>query len=416
MIDAVLMVILLSACASLPMHTSVPESLSNQASVTGFPEHIRFWADEAPSNIGTLVKERLAAYRAANQMYYQKHKAYPALHYLAISGGASDGAYGAGLLNGWSETGERPDFAIVTGVSTGALIAPFVFIGPQYDAKIKELFTTTSSKDIFKGNVWSVLNGIFGGLALTDDTPLAQKIEESITPKIMAEIAAEHRKGKRLFIGTTNLEAQRGMIWDIGAIALSNHPEALKLIHKIMLASASIPGIFSPVSIDVTAGGNRYNEIHTDGGVISQVFIYPLKLQRSVIDEFVHYHMERHLYIIRNSKVTPQYELLEPGLFAITTRSINTLGKYQGIGDLFRIYVGSQRDGVSYNLSYIPADFSAESTELFDPAYMRKLFHLGYQIGKQPKHWMKKPPGVDYVPSSPKDHKNIKARITTRGL
>jgi predicted acylesterase/phospholipase RssA len=390
--------LLLSACATPPLHTAVPESASHQASVSGFPSSIRFWADEAPSNIGAMIRERIAAYRTANQSYFQKNKTYPPLHYLAISGGAYDGAFGAGLLYGWSETGKRPYFAIVTGVSTGALIAPFVFIGPEYDSKIKELFTTTNSSNIFVGSAWSVLDGITGGLALTDNAPLARKIEEAITTEIMEKIAAEHNKGKRLFIGTTNIEAQRGVIWDIGAIANSGNPAALTLIHKVMLASSSIPGVFSPVFINVEVDGKSYSEIHADGGVTSQVFIYPLKLQRSVIDEFVHYRLDRHLYIIRNSKVTPEYKTLEPGFFALSQRSIETLTKYQGLGDLFRLYVGAQRDGVDYNLAYIPADFTAESTEVFDPEYMSKLFDVGYSLGTQPNHWMKKPPGVDYLP------------------
>ena len=396
------LLLFVSACATIPLHTAVPESVSNQASVSGFPANIRFWADEAPPNIGGLIKERLAAYRAANQIYFEQHHAYPPLHYLAISGGAYDGAFGAGLLSGWSQTGRRPDFELVTGVSTGALIAPFVFIGPEYDAKIKELFTTTNSDNIFMSSAWNVLDGITGGLALTDNAPLAKKIEEAITPEIVEKVAAEHRKGKRLFIGTTNIEAQRGVIWDIGAIASSGNPDALKLIHQILLASASIPGVFSPEFIDVEAGGKHFSEIHADGGVTSQVFIYPLKLQRSVIDEFRQYHLERHLYIIRNRKITPEYKPLEPGFFALSRRSIETLTKYQGLGDLYRLYVGTQRDGIDYNLAYIPADFSAESKEVFDPEYMSKLFDLGYATGKQPNLWMKKPPGVDYLPDNNK--------------
>ncbi len=394
------LLLLLSACATIPSHTSVPESQGAEISVSGFPASIRFWADEAPPNIGPMIRERIAAYRTANQDYYKKYRSYPALHYLAISGGAYDGAFGAGLLYGWSKSGKRPDFELVTGVSTGALIAPFVFIGPEYDETIKKLFTTTNSDSIFMSSAWNVLEGITGGLAITDNTLLATKIEEAITPEIMQKVAAEHRKGKRLFIGTTNIEAQRGVIWDIGAIASSGNPDALKLIHQILLASASIPGVFSPVFIEVEADGKRYSEIHADGGVTSQVFIYPLKLQRSVIDEFVKYDLDRHLYIIRNSKITPEYKSLEPGFFALSRRSIETLTKYQGLGDLYRLYVGAQRDGLDYNLAYIPTEFKAESKEVFDPSYMSKLFDLGYEMGNQPNPWMKKPPGVDYLPAN----------------
>ncbi len=397
---ASLFLLLLSACSVAPVHNALPEEVADQVTVSGFSKDIRFWADELPANSETLVMKRLEDYRQANQDYYTKFHTYPPLHYLAISGGAYDGAFGAGFLYGWSKTGARPDFEIVTGVSTGALIAPLVFIGPQYDEIVKKLFTSTNSDAIFMTSVWNVLDGVTGGLAISDSTPLANKIEEVITPHIMAEIAREHQKGKRLFIGTTNIEAQRGMIWDIGAIATSGNPKALSLIHQVLLASASIPGAFLPVFIDVEAGGKHYSEIHVDGGVTSQVFIYPLKLRRSVIDQFAMSHLERYLYIIRNSKIEPEYKILQPGFFGLTRRSLETLTKYHGLGDLYRIYLGSQRDGIDYNLTYIPASFKAESTELFDPVYMKKLFKVGYKLSQKPDIWIKKPPGLDYLPET----------------
>jgi len=401
LVRAIICLILLvgvCGCAAAPLHTPVPEAMSSRATLAGFPSTIRYWADEAPPDLSAQVVRRVDAYRAAQKEYFEKHHTYPDLNYLAISGGAYDGAFGAGLLSGWTASGTRPNFAIVSGVSTGALIAPFIFIGPRYDATVRDLFTKTNSDNIFMASAWGVVEGITGGLALTDSAPLAKKIEDAVTPAVMEEVAAEHRKGKRLYIGTTNIEAQRGVIWDIGAIANSHNPNALKLIHQIMLASASIPGAFSPVFIDVEAGGTHYSEIHADGGVTSQVFIYPLRIQRSVIDIFTHLHMKRHLYIVRNSKITPEYQALQPGFFALSRRSIETLTKYQGIGDLYRLYIGAQRDGIDYNLAYIPENFTAESKELFDPAYMQKLFDVGYEMGKKPDIWMKKPPGVDYAP------------------
>lgn len=394
----VVLLFLLSACTAVPLHMAVPEDMSGRTTLDGFPATIRSWADEASEDLGAQVERRVAAYRAAHAEYYKAHRAYPELHYLAISGGAYDGAFGAGLLSGWSDAGTRPDFAIVSGVSTGALIAPFVFIGPQYDSTIRELFTTTNSNNVFMASAWGIIGGITGGMALTDSAPLAKKIKESMTPEIMAAVAAEHRKGKRLYIGTTNIEAQRGVIWDIGAIASSGNPKALTLIHQIMLASASVPGAFNPVFIEVEAGGKHYSEIHVDGGVTSQVFIYPLKLPRSVIDIFMHHHMKRRLYIVRNSKINPEYKTLKPGFFALSSRSVETLTKYQGLGDLYRLYIGAVRDGIDYNLAYMPASFTAESRELFDPAYMGKLFDVGYAMGKRPDVWNKKPPGVDYAP------------------
>jgi predicted acylesterase/phospholipase RssA len=408
-----LLLALATGCATAPLHRAVPPQALSEAVVEGFSPGIRFWADEAPPNIGEMIHERITAYRAQNAAYFAQHGAYPDLHYLAISGGAYDGAFGAGLLCGWADAGTRPDFALVTGVSTGALIAPFVFIGPGYDDEIREFFTKTRSDMIFVSSVGQVLDGLTGGLAVTDSAPLARKIETHVTPEVMQRIAAEHRKGKRLFLGTTNIEAQRGVIWDIGAIADSGNPKALALIRRIMLASAAVPGLFAPVFIEVEIGAERYTEIHADGGVTSQVFLYPLKLQRSVIDEFLRYNLKRHLYIVRNSKITPEYQALQPGLFSLTRRSIETLTKYQGLGDLYRLYVGAQRDGVEYNLITIPEGFTAQSQEIFDPAYMSALFDVGYQMGRSGSQWQKKPPGVDYLSASPP---NAKTRAKQRML
>jgi hypothetical protein len=394
--------LILSACSTLGSHIAVPSVLSSPAVVDGFPENIRFWADEPPAFADSIITERINAYRAAHADYYRAHGTYPPLNYLAISGGANDGAFGAGLLSGWSASGTRPDFELVTGVSAGALIAPFVFIGPRYDGELQSLFTTTSSDGIAESNLLGVLSALTGGLSITNSRPLADKISKTVTPEVMAEVAAQHRKGKRLFIATTNLEAQRGVIWDIGAIASSGNPNALKLIHQIILASASVPGFFQPVFIDVQAGGKHYTEIHVDGGVVSQLFIYPIRIPRSVVDQFLRNHLERHLYVIRNGKAVPEYQSLKPNFFALSRRSIETLTKYDGLGDLYRLYLMSKRDGIDYHVIYIPESFSEESRELFDPAYMRKLFDAGEAIGKRAViPWAESPPGLDYQAATP---------------
>jgi predicted acylesterase/phospholipase RssA len=388
----------LGACSSVPAHHPVPAELASQAVVTGFPRNIRFWADESPAFAAAIIEERLEQYRAAHADYYLAHQAYPPLNYLAISGGANDGAFGAGFLSGWSASGTRPDFEMVTGVSTGALTAPFVFVGSQYDDKLRQLYTNTSTNGIFESGVFKLLQGLSGGLAVTDNGPLVKMIEANITADVMAAIGAEHKKGKRLFIGTTNMEAQRGVIWDIGAIANSGNPDALKLIREIILASVSVPGIFEPVFIDVQVGDKHYDEIHADGGVVSQVFIYPLKLRRSVIDAFSRYSLDRHLYVLRNGKIVPQYATQPLSLFGLTRRSMETFTKYQGLGDLYRLYIAAARDGMDFNLVYIPDSFSAESKQLFDPEYMGKLYEVGYAMGQHADSaWQKKPPGVDYV-------------------
>ncbi len=390
--------LLLAACGTaVPPHKALKKAFASQALVSGYKTNIRAWGDEAVPNLASSIEKRIGEYKTTESEYFTEHGKYPAMEYLTLSGGGNDGAFGAGILCGWSDAGTRPQFTIVTGVSTGALIAPFAFLGSDYDKELKQLYTTLKSENIFEGSIGTFLDGITGGLALTDSTPLMKKIEEAITPDMVRRIGEEHRKGRRLLIATTNMEAQRSVIWDMGSIANSGAPDSLQLFHKIMLASASIPGAFKPVYIDVTVNGQTFNEIHADGGVTSQVFLYPLQSTSRESGLFRDNGIERKLYIIRNTKIAPEYKEMDPGLFALTQRSIETLIKYQGRGDLYRLYVGAQRDGIDYNLIQVPADFTAVSNELFDPVYMKKIFEVGYNMGRGGIPWQKKPPHVDYV-------------------
>lgn len=385
----------------MPLHKTIPEAFISQALVEGFNPNIRSWADTPVDNLDVAIQKRVDLYKQQHAAYYASHNTYPEMNYLAISGGGYDGAFGAGILSGWTKAGTRPEFQIVTGVSTGALIAPFAFAGPEYDGELRKVYTTLKSENIFLGDVWTVLKGITGGVALTDNTPLSKKIDETITPELFRKIGEEHRKGRRLLIGTTNLEAQRGVIWDIGSIS-SNYSDAkgLKLFRQILLASAAIPGAFQPVLIDVTANGQKFQEIHVDGGVTAQVFLYPLATHASDRNAFEETGIGRNLYIVRNGKVEPEYLPMTLGLVSLSQRSVETLIKNQGIGDLYRLYVGAKRDGMNYNLIYMPSSFHEKSQEIFDPVYMSKLFDVGYQMGLSGTAWMHSPPGVDYIDQS----------------
>jgi predicted acylesterase/phospholipase RssA len=385
-----------SGCVRVPVHIPVPEQISDHAVVDGYTADIRSWADEPQPGLASVIEKRVDQYRAAHAAYYTKHQEYPPMNYLALSGGAYDGAFAAGILYGWTKTGKRPDFAIVTGTSTGALIAPFAFLGPKYDDLLRQEYTTLKSENVFLGGIGTVLHGLAGGMALVDTSPLKARIDKEITPELFAEIAAEHRKGRHLLIGTTNLEAQRGVIWDIGVIANSGNPGAIDLFKKILLASSAVPGLFSPVFFDITAEGHHYQEIHVDGGVASQVFLYPLKSTRMDKEAFVKNHIQRNLYIIRNGKVFPEYKEMKPILFYLSERSVETLIKNQGIGDLYRIYAGAMRDSMNYRLVFIPPYFKQESKEIFDPDYMRALFDLGFTLSQKGDYWLKAPPGIEY--------------------
>ena len=324
---------------------------------------------------------------------------FPALYgqphnYLAISGGGANGAFGAGLLVGWSTTGKRPVFQMVTGISTGALIAPFAFLGSDYDHVLKEVYTTISTKDIVEKRP---LLSLLTGDAAADTTPLQGLLKKYVNNEVIAAIGVEHRRGRGLYVGTTDLDYMRPMIWDIGAIAASGQPGAAKLVRKILLASASIPGAMPPVRIDVMVNGKTYDEMHVDGGTAAQVFVYPSSTDWSQVLKLLDVQGETTAYVIRNSRFKTSYKVVEPKVTPIAGRSISSLIRTQGIGDLYMIYMLTQRDGIDYQLAYIPDEFERQAEEPFDMDYMNELYELGYQMAVKGYPWIDEPPGWKVV-------------------
>ncbi len=383
------LMVALASCAALPDRHPPAEAVYESAQIPGLPD-IRIWGDSRPEDMikwvtraDEILQELSADAIAANRPLER--------NLLALSGGAEDGAFGAGLLNGWTESGQRPEFAMVTGISTGALIAPFAFLGPDYDDELREVFTTLD-----KGKVLNlqILSGLLGGLAFADTDPFKETISRYATQEMLDAIAAEHRKGRGLLIGTTNLDAGRPVIWNIGALANSGDWRALRLFRDILLASASVPGAFPPVLFEVEAGGEAYDEMHVDGGVGSQVFAYPPSVSLKAIGANLGVPVKRTLYVVRNAKLAASYQAVKPRLGQIAARSLVVLIKHQGIGDVFRIYALAQRDNVDFRLAFIPPEFDVELKEPFDQNYMSALYDLGYEIGRSGDFWLEKPPGV----------------------
>lgn len=380
--------LLVISCASSGPRNAVPDNLVNQASVAGMTQ-IRFWGDQKPTDLAAMVKEKQAQTKTARP-HMAKRGARPKVKFLAISGGGSDGAFGAGLLNGWSDSGTRPEFEIVTGISTGALIAPFAFLGKRYDPVLKEMYTAHSTKDFL---IKRPVAGLMGGDSLANNEPFQRLVAKYFDQAMMTEIAKEHNRGRRLLIGTTNLDAQRPVIWDAGRIAASGHPQSLQLLRQIFLASASVPGAFPPVLINVNADGKNFQEMHVDGGTTTQVFLVPGQIMVSSIDKKTGVRPTRSLYVIRNGRLSPETNPVRDRTLSIAARSVSTLIKNQGIGDLYRLHSFSRRNGIRFKLAYIPGDFKDTSTETFDKAYMTKLFSLGYSLGKKGYRWQTTPPG-----------------------
>jgi len=383
------LLVLVAACAHVPERSPLPGELTEETEVLGIPR-ARQWGDAPPPWGHDWFKKSKAELKERYSGVYGRRHAY-----LAISGGGENGAFAAGLLSGWTAAGHRPEFTVVTGVSAGALVAPFAFLGPEYDDVLKNVSAELKPDDVYKKR------GLIRALrtdAMANTEPLKALIAKYVDEEVMYKIAAAHREGRTLNIGTANLDSMRPVIWRIGPIANSGHPDALALIRKILLASASIPAMFPPVLIQVEAGGKKYDELHVDGGTAAQVFLYPAGVDFEAILEKLEVPGRPKVYVIRNSRLEPKYEQVRNKLFPIAERSLDSLVRTQGIGDLYRIYLETCRDGLDFNLAYIPAEFTEESKEAFDRNYMQKLFDLAFERAKAGYVWDKMPPELEEAP------------------
>lgn len=318
------------------------------------------------------------------------------LNILAISGGGADGAYGAGLLQGWSELGTRPEFTVVTGISTGALTAPFAFLGSDYDDRLARCYTSVTTDSLAKER--GLLEALTSD-AFADPVGLRELLDTELDEETFRRIGEEHRRGRRLFIGTTNLDRMEPTYWCVSAIPGENIPGGRELFNDILIASASIPGVFPPVMIDVVdENGEVFDEMHVDGGVSAQVFSFPPSLRLrddDAMDGSLDWDPAPVVWVIRNSPLTLRYEEVERSLAPIAGRAISGLIRSNGIGDLYRIWLTTRRDGMQFRLASIPFSFDVQPEEPFDTAYMNALFEQGLEDARDGDAWSDYPPGLD---------------------
>ena len=386
-IGVVFIVGLNSACSTLPRNP-VPVDRQDQVEVAGMQtiRAISGYYNQAFEE-DVVISER--QYRAARGMRENEKLD---LDLLVLSGGGDHGAFGAGFLSGWSRSGTRPEFKLVTGVSTGALIAPFAFLGSKYDDVLKDAYTRIDAGDIYNARVLSLL----WNDAFASTQPLARLIEHYFTDEFINEVAEAHRQGRRLWIATTNLDADRLVVWNMGAIALSDHPDAPDLFRQVILASSSIPGAFPPVLIDVDLHGESYDEMHVDGGVKAQLFINAETLNiASMKRRYLTADGGRpdwRIYVIRNAEVGPHPGQVARKISEITSRSFASLLKSQARSDLERIYFMAKENGIGFNWVAMPADYEPQSDESFDQAEMNRMFEIGYGLGVKGNAWRQQPP------------------------
>ena len=387
-LGATLALLFFQGCVGPARHHAVPHELEVTASVVGFPGAVRYFPRD-PGDVKRLTQEFVDSWD--REKAYLHTQDLPPASYLAISGGSDNGAFTAGFLNGWTQAGTRPQFKLVSGVSTGALIAPFAFLGPTHDETLRSLFTKVSNKDIVINR--SIYSMLFGD-AMADTTPLWKLLQMHVTQEVVDAIGAEYVKGRLLFVATTDLDARRPVVWNVTKIAASHQAGAIDLIQKIMLASASIPGAFPPVMINVEANGENYEEMHVDGGTSAQVFAYWTGVQLKRISEERGAQRERKVYVLCNARLDPQWAEVERRTLPISFSAISTLIEYQVIADLSRIYDVTKRDGTEFNLAYIPESFKVPHTKRFDTGYMSQLFDFGFEQAASGYKWAKEPPAL----------------------
>lgn len=378
----------LAACASLPRNPYTAEEAA--AAVVPGMGPVRAYADSAADEIA-MVSAR-------------PERRNGTFSYLALSGGGGDGAYGAGILNGWSASGLRPEFTIVSGVSTGALIAPFAFLGSGYDAYLTDFYTSGIGETLVKSP--NIVNVVFGS-GLFGDERLREVIGRYVTPALLEAVAAEHAKGRRLFVVTTNLDSQRAVIWNMGAIAASGAPNARNLFRDVLTASASVPAVFQPQMVDVQAGGRTFQEMHVDGSVVIPVFTLPQAFLQG--QGRLGRVGKAEIYVVMNGRLAPEFAVTPNDALSIAGRSFTAASRARSRATLSATEAFSRRNGIGFNLTYI--DDSAPSTSAsrgFDTAYMRKLYNSGYEKGRTGRFWQ------DTVPAASSPQQVVQEAVAGR--
>lgn len=368
----------LSGCAMIRTQQVVPPDLIYQSQIPNM-KNVRIVVN--PSDSQKTVDYFAPAYKDLHTKLVSGKNT----NTLIVSGGGANGAYGAGVLYGWSKTGTRPAFDLVTGVSTGAFIGMFAFLGPEYDEQLKTVYTTISDKHIFLIRKWVSLI-LLRNDSIASTKPFKEMLARYVNMDVLQKVAAEHAKGRYFYVLTAQLDAKRLVIWDMGEIAQAGTPQALELFRNVLLASAALPVIFSPVHFTVTADGKTYDELHVDGGVGAQLFggYYPK-------EALVGAKGQANLYVIRNAKLVGDPKKVTPGIISIANDALDMIITSQAVGDIFRVYSVSHDERVNFNLAFIPYDFSAPKNGEFDPIYMQKLFTLAANQAANHTLWKDNP-------------------------
>jgi hypothetical protein len=317
------------------------------------------------------------------------------LQVLAVCAGGVDSAFSAGAVYGWTKSGTRPTFDVVTGTSSGALVGVYAFLGPKYDGKLEALFTNASRKDLF---AFRPLRGLLQDGALASAEPMEKILEAEVNLELLADLRDAHAQGRRLFIGTTNVQTRRLVIWDVGAIASSDRPEAPELIRKILLASASWPGLLPPVEFLVEVDGQWRREEHIDGGAAAQCFVRfgPTAGWPGPDGAGSRWLEGSNLYVIGGGKLYDDHGEVPKRLFSRVLHGVGCLTSALARSDMHRLHALCMGSGMRFHLLVLPEESvgAQQSIMKMRTDVMRRLFNEGYRLTANGIPWRHTPPGA----------------------
>lgn len=401
---------MLLACSNIEQRNPAPQEVSHTRDQVE-TNAVRYWGD-VPIPIEQYVLNETARRNTFDASLIVDENGKPKTqHHLIISGGGASGAFGAGLLNAMSDNRTRPEYRLVTGISTGAILGLYAFLGEEYDHKIREFYTELSDEDLYQTrSIWQ----LFSSSSLLNTKKFEQKVREEVDGQLLAKVKSEHLRGRTFLVKTTNLDSQRPVIWNMGAIALSDSDDAEYLFESVLIASAAIPGIFEPVLIPTKVNGKSYDEMHVDGGVVAQAFFLPEDLDIDTISNIEKVEFSKlginiegenksAVWVINNARIGSSWQPIPLQLTDIMGRSISTMIKYQGRNNLTQIYQQSQLTGSSFHLLYIDDKIpSAPEDAPFSQEYMQYMYCYGYTRGLDPRHWLESIPQTTQL-SVPKE-------------
>jgi len=365
----------LAGCAMAPRLPPPPE-LIDSAVPEGFGPEVR------------LVTTDAATFDArAPQLFSRIGEAATdgTIDYLVLSGGGSGGSFGAGALVGLSRAGQLPKFEVVTGVSAGALIAPFAYLGPEWNPVLTSAFTGGNGLQLIHSKTLAVLKRLLLPRGRPGGSTLFKLVDHYVTPAMIEAVAREYAKGRLLLIATTDLDKQETVLWNLGAIATHGGDEARLLFRNVLIASASVPGVFPPVLIPVEEGGHRYEEMHVDGGVTTSLFAAPLTAQ--LLPHVSPALPRANLYVVINGKLASAPRRTPVNTIGMLARAFSADFTYKSRDALLLAVIYSRSRHMRLHLTEIPPAYPYDSFVDFRPESMRRLFDFGADCAARGQLW-----------------------------